>query len=222
MKRELAKLRLFSELPDSQLEALSRIAEVLEVSRGRVLFSQGDVAEHLWGVLEGRVKLSKLSFNGKEQILLVAEAGDTFAEIATLKGQRYPVYATAMEDSRLVRIKGKDLLDLIKKEPQVAVGLIVVLLERVKHLTNMIEDLSLREVPARLSSYILKKSEGKQFLMLDIPKVELAKILGTTPETLSRSFKRLSSMGAIEVRGSLIRVLSPQTLQELAEGFDLS
>ena len=214
----LKKIDFFSSVPGEVLSKVALISEVVSEPSGKLLFSQGDSAEFIWGVLRGKVKLYKLSFNGKQQTVAIADEGETFGEIAALKGQVYPVYAEAMEDVDLVKISGEGLYRLIKEEPQVALGLVAAMAEKLKHLTDMIERLSLKEVPERLADYILRASGGKDILLLDISKGELARLLGTTPETLSRSFRKLSKLGVIDVRGSMIRILSRQHLEEVAEG----
>ncbi len=176
----LSKIAFFSGLPAEVLQKLSEISEVVEAEKGRVIFTEGERATALWCVFRGKVKIYKISLDGKEQILTVAEDGDTFGEVAVLKGSLYPAYAEAMVSSVLVKLPVTALISLVKREPMVALGLLGAMAEKLKTLNKMVENLSLREVPARLASYLLEESGGKDIVMLHIPKGELAKLLGTT------------------------------------------
>ncbi len=145
------------------------------------------------------------------------EKGEVFAEVSVLEGSSYPVYAEAEEESLLVFIERRALVDLIRKEPDVAVSLIYSMAKRLKYLANLVEMLSLKEVPSRLAQYLLEASQGREIFLLPVSKSQLALLLGTAPETLSRAFKKLSRAGAIDVRGSMVRVLSFDKLKEIAE-----
>ncbi len=213
----LRKVEFFSGLSDSVLAELSRAFEVVRVPKGKLLFVEGARAEYLWAVAEGRVKLFKVSPSGREQTVIIVEPGETFAEIAALKGQSYPVFAKSLEDSLLLRAPGHRIEEIVRQNPAVALSMMGAMAEKLKHLTSLVEDLSLRDVPARLCRYILEASRGKEILVLAVSKAELARYLGTTPETLSRSLSRLSKLGVVEVRGSMIRILSRSRLEEMAE-----
>ncbi|BAT71491.1 CRP/FNR family transcriptional regulator, anaerobic regulatory protein [Thermosulfidibacter takaii ABI70S6] len=216
----LSNINFFSGLPQDVLEKLSSICEVVKAEKGRVLFSQGEKASAIWGVVEGRVKIYKISANGKEQILTIVHKGDTFAEVAVLKGSIYPAFAEVLEDAILIRLDAERFLSLVQNEPVVAFGMMAAMAEKLNHLTKLVENISLKEVPARLASYLLNESKGNDVLVLKIAKGELAKLLGTTPETLSRSFKRLAKAGVIEVRGALVKILDRPRLEEISEDLD--
>ena len=215
----LKNVPLFKGLSAGQLGALERIALRRKVAKGDMLFSQGEEAEGFYVLLSGKVKVLKLSSQGKTQILGILGPGDTVGEVPVFEGVTYPAYAQTMEDSALVFFPRERFIQVIKENPDLALGMMAILSRRLRRLTTLAESLALREVPGRLAQYLLgmKPSEGSE-LELTVKKGELAEMLGTTPETLSRAFSRLSSEKAIAVNGSKIRILDRKTLEDMAEG----
>jgi CRP-like cAMP-binding protein len=109
---------------------------------------------------------------------------------------------------------------LIRKTPDLALNMLAVLSRRLRRFAHLIEDLSLKEVPARLAAYLLylrQANEGSGNLELDIPKGQLASLLGTIPETLSRILSKMNKKGLIESDGPRIRLLDVRALEDLAE-----
>ncbi len=201
------------------MEILERVASKQRVPKGEILFSQEERAEGFYVILAGRVKVFKLSLQGKTQILGVMETGETVGEVPVFEGGTYPAYAETMEDSTVAFFPRERFVALIRENPDLALGMMAVLSRRLRKLTNLAESLALKEVPSRLAQYILGLlPKGEEVLVLTVKKGELAEILGTTPETLSRAFSRLSSQGIVEVKGSRIRVLNRVALEEMADG----
>ncbi len=217
----LARLPLFQGLPPEQLRELSRIVSVRPLDRGRTVFSEGDEATGFYVVLAGRVKVFKLSLDGKEQILHIIGAGEPFGEVAVFTGRRFPAHAEAMEKSELAFVPKSAFVDLIRKDPSLAMNMLALLSLRLKQFTRLVEDLSLKEVPQRLASYLLFLSDsrdGSDAVQLAISKGQLASLLGTIPETLSRILARLAAQGMIEVEGRKIRLTDRGGLEDLAAG----
>ncbi len=125
-----------------------------------------------------------------------------------------------MEESRIFFFPRESFIELIKNNPSIALNMLAVLSMRLRRFTHLIDDLSLKEVPGRLSAYLLYLSEqekGARDLELTITKSQLASLLGTIPETLSRIFGKMSKQGLIELDGPRIRILDRQGLEDLAE-----
>lgn len=109
-------------------------------------------------------------------------------------------------------------MELIKSDPSLAMNMLAVLSRRLRQFANLIEELSLKEVPGRLASYLLylmERSSGDHTLELDIPKTLLANLLGTIPETISRTLARMAADGLIRVAGRKITILDRKRLEEL-------
>ena len=217
----LAKVPLFDGLSQKQYEELAMIATEHEVARGQVIFSEGDPGSGFYVVAEGLVKIYKLSPDGKEQILHIFGPGEPFAEVAVFSGISFPAHAMALEKSRLLFIPRIAFVELLKENPLLGMNLLAALSLRLKKFAHMIEDLSLKEVPSRLAAHILFLSgeqDGTEKVQLSISRTQLASLLGTIPETLSRIFSRMVKQGYIETSGSEIAICDRQALEDLAQG----
>jgi CRP/FNR family transcriptional regulator len=125
-----------------------------------------------------------------------------------------------MEESRVFFFPRKSFVDLIKRNPSLALNMLAVLSKRLRRFAALIDDLSLKEVPGRLAAYLLYLSDqnrGAKVLELAVTKAQLASLLGTIPETLSRILGKLSSQGLIESDGRRIRIMDREALRDLAE-----
>jgi len=188
--------------------------------KGETIFSEGEEGNGFYVGITGRVKIFKLSAEGKEQILHFFGPGDPFGEVPVFTGQHFPANAEAIEESRVLFFPRKSFTDLIRRNPSLALNMLAILSKRLRRFAGLIDDLSLKEVPGRLAAYLLYLSDqnkGSKNLELTITKAQLASLLGTIPETLSRILGKLSGQGLIETDGRRIRILNPEALQELAE-----
>lgn len=216
----IAAIPLFQGLPTPQVEDLTMIVQEQVVRKGQIIFSEGDDGIGFYVVLAGRVKVFKLSMDGKEQILHLFGPGEPFGEVPVFSGQRFPASAATMEESRILFFPRDSFVALVKKTPEVALNMLAILSRRLRRFASLIEDLSLKEVPARLSAYLLylkSANRGSQDLTLDISKAQLASLLGTIPETLSRILTKMSKQGLIQTDGPRIRIMDLEALQDLAE-----
>lgn len=218
----LATIPLFEGLPSEHLEYLANIVVQKVYRRSQAIFSEGDEATGFYVVISGRVKVFKLSPEGKEQILHIFASGDPFGEVPVFTGKLFPAYAEALAESQLFFFPRSAIIDLIEKDPSLAMNMLAVLSRRLQRFTALIEDLSLKEVPGRLAAYLLYFSDqkkGANDLKLDISKSQLASLLGTIPETLSRILTRMAKEGLIisDTHRS-IRIYNRQGLKALASG----
>jgi CRP/FNR family transcriptional regulator len=224
MKRiteHIASIPLFQGLSGEYHDELAMIVADQEFQRGGLIFSEGDAGTGFYVIIDGRVKIFKLSFDGKEQILHILGPGEPFAEVAVFTGSTYPAYAVALEKSRLFFFPRKAFAELIATQPALAMNMLATLSLRLKQFAHMIEALSLKEVPGRLAAYILvdsRQNSTEQSIKLTVSKTQLASLLGTIPETLSRILTKMNKQGLIDIEGSTITILDRQGLTALAEG----
>ena len=218
--QHVASIPLFEGLPRDQHEDLAMIVTDQVFKRGQGIFSEGDEATGFYVAITGRVKVFKLSFEGKEQILHIFGPGEPFGEVPVFTGEHFPAHAEAMEESRVLFFPRDSFIDLITRNPSIALNMLAVLSIRLRRFTHLIDDLSLKEVPGRLSAYLLYLSEqkkGSEDLELNITKTQLASLLGTIPETLSRIFGKMTKQGLIALDGPRIKILDREGLEDLAE-----
>ena len=216
---QISGIPLFQGLPKTHIEDLSTIVMDEVFRRGQIIFSEGEEGKGFYVVIWGRVKIFKLSPEGKEQILHIFGPSEPFGEVPVFTGQRFPANAETMEESRLFYFPRDSFIGLIEKNPLLALNMLAVLSRRLHRFTRLIDDLSLKEVPGRLASYLLymcEEKRGSTDLELNITKSQLASLLGTIPETLSRILGRMTKQGLIESKGAHIKILDRQGLENLA------
>lgn len=221
MTQEIGRLALFDGLPGEDLEELANIAIAQKYVKGQTLFHEGGEASGFFGISGGRVKIYKLSLEGKEQILHIFGEGEFFGEVPVFAGGRFPAHAETLEPSRLLFFPKRAFKELVARKPSLAMNMLAILSKRLRYFTHLVEDLSLKEVPGRLAAYLLYLSDHNRAspsFELDITKGQLASLLGTIPETLSRILGRMSQQDFIRVDGRRIEILSRESLESLAAG----
>jgi CRP/FNR family transcriptional regulator len=224
----LRRCPLFAGLKEEDLKRMRAIASLKQVARKEILFSDGEAAKGFYVILSGKVKLYKVSPEGKEQILHVVSAPDAFAEAALFLEGSYPAFAEALTDCQLLFFPKRDFLQFIEKNPQLSINMIVTLSHYLKRFASLIEELSLKEVSSRIAKYLVDLSlklskEGKSAreVELDLSKTQLALKLGTISETLSRTLAKMKTKGIIDVKKNKIIILNREALEELASGLKI-
>lgn len=220
IEKILSETPLFSGLKDAELHQIARIRVHRNYEKGEIIFNEGDPADGFFVVVDGRVKIYKVSSDGKEQILHIFGKSHPFGEVPVFAGQRFPAIAQAIAPSQLLFLPRQAFVELISENPSLALNMLAVLSLRLREFTVQIENLSLKEVPGRLASYLIYLSEeqgGAESVQLKISKGQLASLLGTIPETLSRIFGRMSDSGLICVRGRVIDLMDSQGVLQIAE-----
>ena len=218
---QIAHIPLFQGLARKQYEDLAMILVDQVIPRNKIIFSQGDEAVGFYVVISGRIKVFKLSPEGKEQILHIFGAGEPMGEVAVFSGEKFPAYAEALEESRVFFFPRPAFVDLIGKNPLLALNMLGVLSRRLRKFAGLIEDLSLKEVPGRLAAYLLLLSEQQKRAVdfqLDVSKTQLSSLLGTIPETLSRIFAKMEKEKLIKSEGKRIAILDRKGLEDLSVG----
>ena len=216
----MRKAPLFSALDDAQLRQLLRACLTRSLPAGSHIFGSNESAERFYLILAGKVKVYKQSAKGDEQILHLYGPGQTFGEAAMLADIRYPANAQTLDNSTLLVVSRSALKKLIGSNADLAFALLAGLSAKLREFNLLIEQLSLKEVPARLAAALLEMSRaaGNDTFRLKQTKRELAAQIGTAAETLSRALKKFKSMGVVEVAGSTITILNTDALANLAEG----
>ncbi len=224
--------------PDQELIALLRQTSLFEsleeefllelVTSGRrksydadqMVFMQGDKAIGLYVVLQGRVKVFKVSPKGREQTLMIMTSGQPVGEVAVLSGEAYPATAETLEKSELLYIPRQAFLDLVAREPEVALRLLAALSSRLRSFASLIEDLSLKDVSERLAAHLLAlatQDPAGSTIKLEMSKTQLASAVGTVPETLSRAFQQLTRLGAVKTSGRTVHIEDRAKLEQVAK-----
>jgi len=219
LRQHLHKSPLFAGLQGEDLDRLLAICRQRPAARGELLFSEGEAAEGFFVVLTGKVKVFKLSPEGKERILHIVHPGGTFAEAAIFADGCYPAYAEPLTPSDLAFFPKRDFLQLLQSHSRIAINMIAGLSRFLRQFASQIEELTFKDVPARLARYLLDLAGDADQVELPISKAQLASNLGTVSETLSRTFRKLSDESYLDVEGKRIRILDADRLADLAESY---
>ena len=216
----LTETDIFHGLPSEQLAAIAQVAQNQTFNKRETLFHQGDQGSGFYVVQTGRVKVFQFSATGREQILHVFSTGDHFAEVPAFDGKAFPASAEALEPTTVLFFPRQLFLALLEHNPSLAINMLKSATRHLRRFSHLIDDLSLKEVPGRLAAHLLKLSEQAgqvDQVELSLSKRELASLLGTIPETLSRVLYRLSKDGLIVVEGRHIQLADRKALQDIAQ-----
>jgi len=221
----LKHVSLFSGLDDGARESIARLALARRMPAGRTIFREGDPTDGFYVVLEGQVKVYKLSPDGRQQILHVFGPNQAFAEAAMFAGETFPAFAETLTRSRLAFFPRDRFLEGLGENPALAFGMIASLARLCRQLTVLVGQVTLNDAAGRLARYLTDLARRKGVALqkgasvrLDLPKGELARLLGTAPETLSRAFARLAESDVLAIDGKVITFRDAEGLQALARG----
>lgn len=218
--------RLWRTASDEGVERIARAAAVQEAPRGALLACEGDPADRLGVVVTGKVRVFHSGADGRVIVLEALGTGESFAAVAALAGSRYPANVDAATPVTAAWVPREALFKLLAEEPEIARALIADLAERVIGLTSVVQTLAL-DVPGRLARFLFQRSlaageatPGGLLVPLGMSKADLARSLGTVPETLSRALARLRDDGVLEARGRDVVILDVGALARLGSGYE--
>jgi CRP/FNR family transcriptional regulator len=214
----LARCRLFARVDAQGRELLAAIAHREEAAKGRLLFRQGERCRAMYIIGAGQARVFQLAPSGKEHTLYLANAGDTFAEIAAIDGMPYPANAETNSRCEYLALDAAGLAGLIEREPRLCRQLMLGMAMWVRHTVGLLEDVVLRDAVGRLVNYLLGLPAENGVATMSASNVHVAKHLDLAPETLSRSLRRLQDDGAILVQGRQVELLQLEVLRALAAG----
>ncbi|RTH18750.1 Crp/Fnr family transcriptional regulator [Thermus scotoductus] len=214
---DLKQVPLFRDLNPEDLKALEGEARARRLKRGEVLFLEGEPVHSLFVVEKGLIKVYKLDPEGRKQVVLHVEGpGRVLAEVALfLDRPTYPASAEALEESQVLAIPKERFFQLLEVRPQLARSLIRYLARRQERLLHLLDRLVFHEVRERLCEFLLERlaEEGQGFRLPT--NSELAALLGTVPEAVSRNLGELYRRGLIRLAGRRVEVPDPEALRAL-------
>jgi len=212
--------QLFSGLPESDVTAIAALVRVKSLEKNSYLFHEGEPAEGFYVVQRGAINVHRVSATGKEQVIYVFRAGESFAEASLASPTGYPANARAVETSSVLLVPKVEFLTLVAKRPDLAMRMLGSMSQHLRVLVGLLDDLTLKDVETRLANWLVKRckagrSGGPETIKLGGTKRVLAAELSTTAETLSRTFARFREAGLIEVRATTVTVKKPAELEAL-------
>jgi CRP/FNR family cyclic AMP-dependent transcriptional regulator len=220
-KKLLRKVSLFSDLDDNLLDLVIDVIEVKSFQKNTTIFFEGDPGSALYFIKSGKVKISKLSETGREIIFHILGPGDIFAEVTLFqKNAVYPATAEVIEDGLIGMIRNKNLEMLVLENPQMALELIRALTNKIMSIQERIKHLGANDAVERTVQVLLALSDGhgiktKQGIKLcvNMTRQDLAALVGTTRETISRILSKLNQAEVIDISGKNIIITDYEGLK---------
>ena len=213
----LSKLVYFHGVPPAELERAARAAKELSFEKGEVLFLEGEPCKGLYLVESGRIRVFKSSLEGREQVLMIAGAGDSFNDVPVFDGGPNPASALALEPATVLVVPKEAVLEPIKGCPAAA-AVLKLFAGRLRYLTGVVEDLSFRPVLARLAKVLLEaaEEEGGASPSKRLTQDEMAAMVGSVRDVVGRALKQLQREGAIRVEGRRILIVDQEKLRDIS------
>ncbi|CUH97569.1 hypothetical protein P22_3700 [Propionispora sp. 2/2-37] len=220
---ELKKVPLFADLSDEQLSQVKKCSTERFYRKGMIIFMEGQPGEGFHYLQSGKVKIAKISDDGREHIIHVLGPGDIFAGVVLFNQAPYPATAVALEDCRVGMIKNTDLERLALQNNALALHLIKAINQRLLYAQQKIADLALSDVATRTIEVLLRlgrekgrrSKDGSLEVELALSRQDLASLVGTTRETVTRTLSSLKKSKLIDFDGHKIVILSEDKLAEL-------
>jgi CRP-like cAMP-binding protein len=216
----LKSCQLFAGIALPELNPIVEITVTKSVPKGTYLFHEGDPSQGFYIVQTGAINVHRVNAVGKEQVIHVFRAGESFAEgtLATDKG--YPADARAVEPSQVLLVQKAGMLALLKRQPELALRMLGSMSAHLRILVGQLEDLTLKDVETRLANWLVKRcpdpaSQNPVAIELPMTKRVLAAEIGTVSETFSRTLAAFRAQKLVAVKGKTITVLSPARLSQL-------
>jgi len=189
---------LFDGVPDEAVRRLIGNRGAKEYDKGTILFQQGTPADAFYFILDGWVKIYRISPRGNETIVGVFTRGQSFAEAAIFDGSQYPVFAEVIVSSRLLGIDAKNFRRLVHDEPDLALAMLASCSKHLKYLVEQLEQIKRMSAPRRIANFLVglcQSSNGMCTVTLPYEKSLIAKRLGMQPESFSRAMLKLRPIG---------------------------
>ena len=223
ISKQIKDIGLFQGVSPEKIKDLASQSLYKKFKPGEMVIGEADSIKSFYVVIFGQLKLYKSSAEGKEQTLQLLGPGDPFGLCTAFATDSFPASAMAIEESDVLLIPGTVMESAARQEPALLFNIIQILSQRLKNSMELIESLALKEIPERLASFLRhesakNKTDKNAVVKLTISQRELAKILGATPEALSRALRKMANEGILSTSGREINILDHEALEQLAEG----
>jgi len=210
---------IFATLTPEELDEVGAITFDRTYQKGEAVYRAGDRKGKLYLIHTGRVRVYRLSPDGKEQVTRMIGPGQFLGELSLFSTLSTTDYAAAAEETELCMIEGGRLKQLMGAHPSIALKVMEELSKRLEEAESLIEDINLRTVEQRLARFLLAESAGSREFSLRMSKGDVASRLGMSQETLSRKLAVFQEHGLIELRGQRgISLLDSAALEDISEG----
>lgn len=216
----LRSCQLFAGLGLADFKNIAAITVLRHLEKGEYLFHEGEPSRGFYIVQQGAINVHRVGAGGKEQVIHVFRAGESFAEATLATEVGYPADARALEPSQVLLMQKVEFITLLRRHPELALRMLGAMSQHLRVLVGLLDDLTLKDVETRLANWLLKRCPSPNgtapvAIELKMTKRVLAAELGTVSETFSRTLAKFRESGLIAVKGRVVTVLSPVKLAAL-------
>ncbi|MBC2460570.1 Crp/Fnr family transcriptional regulator [Clostridium beijerinckii] len=204
-----SKVPIFENLNRDELVEIVNKINHKEFNKGDVIFTEGNIANTLYFINEGKIKLYKYTKDGKEQILHILSEGDFFGELELIKPSKYRFNSKAIEDAKICTLTKEEMKDIMMKNPEIGIKVLETVGERLSKVENLVQNLATNDVDSRMAYLIIElmekygeNVEGNISVKLPISREDMASYIGVTRETISRKLKKLEDENLIKIIGT--------------------
>ena len=213
---------IFTDLDESTIEKISNLGARKSFTKESVVLFEHETGSALFVIIKGKVKVSRVSDEGKEVILTILNESDFFGEMAILDGLSRSANVTAMEDSELFIIQRNEFLNLLQNHPEISIALLQEFTQRLRAADMKIKSLSLKDAEGKVATVILQLADDMGKIRQGTVEIEklpyqhdLANMAGTSRETISRTLHTFVKKGLVELEGSRLRIIDYEKFKEL-------
>jgi CRP/FNR family transcriptional regulator, anaerobic regulatory protein len=209
-----SKVPIFENLNNKELLKIVKTINHKEYAKGDVVFTEGNVANTLFFINEGKIKLYKYTKDGKEQILHVLSEGDFFGELELIKPSKYGFNSKAIIDSKICTLTKDEMKEIMMKNPEIGIKVLETVGERLSKVESLVQNLATNDVGSRMA-YLLtdlmdkygENIEKNISIELPLSREEMANFIGVTRETISRKLKKFEDEKLIKIVGTKIIII---------------
>ncbi len=219
----IANCALFRGLEPQRRQALLTRVQLKKYAAGEQIFMMGDAGDSMMAVVSGAVRISVPSEKGKEVVLAIMYSGDFFGEIAMLDGRERSADAKAMTAASLAILQRRDVLSVLKDQPDASLSIIDMLCGRLRRTTRQMAEVTLLELPVRLARALLRMrttqsmADGKEMVQVKLSQRELGNLVGATRESVNKCLREWQRHGVVRVDGTVITIRDCSSLEALSE-----
>ena len=212
---------LFTALDDAQAASLRASMDSVKISKGGILFKEGDEGEHVYVIVDGKLKLGTASGDGRENLLSILGPGEMFGELSLFDPGPRTSTATAVTDAKLLSLSHEKLIPWLKGNPEVSLHLLARLAQRLRRTNEAVGDLVFSDVPGRVAKALIDLGErfGKQtdeglFVHHDLTQEELAQLVGASRETVNKALADFAGRNWLKLDGRAVLITDFERLSK--------
>ena len=223
-RKLLARAPLFAGLTEREIDALIEVTRPHSLKPREELFHKGDEGSEVYLVVRGTLKALTTSVDGDDVVFSILSQGELFGEIAFLGTPRRTATVTAITESELLAIDRRDFLAFLKGHPDASIKLLSVLAERLKHVSELVEDTLFLNLPVRLAKKLVHYASiygdevegGDIRINLKLSQEEWGDLVGATRESINKQMRAWTEQGLLSAEGGFVMIHRPELLEQLA------